>query len=81
MDTAKPHLWSEVECGQDVFVLSPRGPPRVVELEALITEVGPAVSAALRGFKRLRRFTELAHDGDAAQTHRVSVPGRKKASR
>lgn len=57
-----------------MFVLSSRGSPGVVEFETLIAEVGLAVSAALRGLQRLRRFTEAAHDGDAAQTYCVPVP-------
>lgn len=55
-------------------MLRPRRPPRVVELKALIAEVGPAVAAALGGLQALRGLAELAHDGHAAQTDRVPVP-------
>lgn len=69
------YLWSEVECGLYVLVLCPWRPPRVIELETLVTEVGPAVGAALGGLQSLRRLTELAHHGHVAQAHCVSVPG------
>lgn len=69
------HLWSEVECGLDVFVLCSWRPPRVIQLKALITEVGPAVGAAFSCLQSLRRLTELAHHRHTAQTHCVSVPG------
>lgn len=46
----------------------------MVKFEALVAEVGLAVSAALRGLQRLRRLTEATHDGHAAQAQRVSVP-------
>lgn len=68
------YLWSEVECRLDMFVLCPRRPPRVVQLEALITEIGSAVGAALSGLQSLRRLTELAHHSHTTQTHCVSVP-------
>lgn len=69
------YLWSEVECGLDVFMLRPWRPPRVVQLETLIAEISPAVGAALGGLQSMRRLTELAHHSHAAQTHCVSVPG------
>lgn len=56
-------------------MLCPRRPPWVIQLEALVAEIGPAVGAALGGLQRLRRLTELAHDGHTAQAHRVPVPG------
>lgn len=69
------YLWSEVECRLDMFMLCPWRPPRVVQLETLITEIGPAISAALSGLQSVRRLTELAHHCHTAQTHCVSVPG------
>lgn len=57
-----------------MLVLGSRGSPGVVELKTLVAEVGLAVSAALGGLQGLRRFTEAAHDGDAAKTHCVPVP-------
>ncbi len=68
------YLGSEVVCGQDVFVLGSRCAPGVVQLEALVTEVGPAVSAAFAGLQSLRRFAELTHDCHAPETHGVPVP-------
>lgn len=68
------YLGSEAVCGQDVFVLGSRCAPGVVQLEALVTEVGPAVSAAFGGLQSLRRFAELTHDCHAAETHGVPVP-------
>lgn len=67
-------LWSEVERGQDVLVLRPRCPPRVVQLETLIAEIGPAVGAALCGLQRLGRLAKLAHHSHAAQADRVPIP-------
>ena len=75
MSASLSNLWSEVECGLDVLVLGPWRPPWVIQLETLVAEIGPAVGAALRGLQSLRRFTELAHHGHAAQAHCVSVPG------
>lgn len=69
------YLWSEVESGQDMFMLCPWRTPRVIELETLIAEIGPAVGAALGGLQGLRRLTELAHHSHTAQAHCVSVPG------
>lgn len=69
------YLWSEVECRLYMFVLRPRRTPGVVQLETLVTEIGPAVGTALGGLQSLRRLTELAHHGHTAQTHCVSVPG------
>lgn len=69
------YLWSEVECRLDVLVLCPLRSPWVIELETLVAEIGPAVSAALSGLQRVRRLTELAHDSHTAQAHCVSVPG------
>ena len=69
------YLWPEVERGLDMFMLRPWRPPRVVQLETLVAEIGPAVGAALRGLQGLRGFAELTHDSHAAQTHCVSVPG------
>ncbi len=69
------YLWPEVERRLDMFVLCPWRPPRVIQLETLITEIGPAVSAAFGGLQSLRRLTELAHHSHTAQTHCVSVPG------
>lgn len=60
-----------------MFVLGSRGSPGVVEFETLVAKVGLAVSAALRGLQRLRRLTETTHDGYAAQTYCVPVPGGK----
>lgn len=68
------YLGSEAVCGQDVFVLGSWCAPGVVKFEALVTEVGPAVSAAFGGLQSLRRFTELTHDCHAAKTHCVPVP-------
>lgn len=68
------HLWPEVVGGQNVFVLSPRSPPGVVKFKTPVAEVWLAVGAALGGLQRLRGLTEAAHDGDAAQAQRVSVP-------
>lgn len=68
------NLWPEVVRWQNVFVLSSRGSPGVVEFETLVAEVGLAVSAALGGLQRLRRLTEATHDGYAAQAHCVPVP-------
>lgn len=62
----KPHLWSEVECRLDMFMLCPWRPPWVVQLETLITEIGPAVSTALSSLQSLRGLTELAHDSHTA---------------
>lgn len=39
-------LGSEAVCRQNMFVLGPRCTPGVVQLKALIAEVGPAVSTA-----------------------------------
>lgn len=69
------YFGSKVECGLDVLVLRPRRPPRVIQLEALVAEVGPAVSTAFGGLQSLRGFAELAHHSNAAQAHCVSVPG------
>lgn len=55
-------------------MLRPGCPPRVVQLETLIAEVGPAVSAALCGLQGLGRLTELAHHSHTAQTDCMSVP-------
>lgn len=57
-----------------MFVLGARSPPWVVELEALIAEVGLAVGAALGGLQRLGGLAEAADDGDAAQADGVPVP-------
>lgn len=57
-----------------MFVLSAGGSPRVVEFETLVAKVGFAVSTALSGLQRLRRFTEGTHDGHTAQTYSVPVP-------
>lgn len=57
-----------------MFVLSSRGSPGVVEFETLVTEVGLAISAALRGLQGLGRLTETTHDGYTAQTYCVPVP-------
>lgn len=69
------YLWSEVERRLDVFMLCPWRPPRVIQLETLVTEIGPAISAALCGLQSLRRLTELAHHSNTAQAHCVPVPG------
>ena len=69
------YFWSEVERRLDMFMLCPWRPPRVIQLETLITEIGPAVSAALGGLQSLRRLTKLTHHSHTAQTHCVSVPG------
>lgn len=69
------YLWSKIECWQDMLMLRPWRPPRVIQLETLVTEIGPAVSAALSGLPSLRRLTKLAHHSHTAQTHCVSVPG------
>ena len=58
-----------------MFVLGSGGSPGVVEFETLIAEVGLAVSTALRGLQRQRRFTETTHDGYAAQIYCVPIPG------
>lgn len=71
------HLGSEVECGLYMLVLGARSTPRVVELKALITETGPAVSTAFSGLHSLRGLTELTHHCHAAQTHCVPVPERQ----
>lgn len=71
---AQTHLWPEVVGGKNVFVLSPRRPPGVVEFETLVAEVGLAVGTALGRLQRLGRFTEPAQDGHAAQTYGVTVP-------
>lgn len=55
-------------------MLCPWCPPWVIQLEALIAEIGSAVSAALGGLQSLRRFTELAHHSHTAETYCVSVP-------
>lgn len=71
---APANLRSEVVGGQDVFVLGAGSPPRVVELEALVAEVGLAVGAALGGLQRLGGLAEAADDGDTAQADGVPVP-------
>lgn len=58
-----------------MFMLCPWCPPWVIQLETLIAEIGPAVSAAFGGLQSLRRFTKLTHHSHTAQTHCVSVPG------
>lgn len=58
-----------------MFVLRPRRPPRMIQLETLVAEIGPAVSTTFGGLQSVRRFAELTHHCNAAQTHRVSVPG------
>lgn len=60
-----------------MFVLSARGSPWMIEFETFIAKVGFAVSTALSGLQRLRRFTEGTHDGHAAQTYSVPVPKRE----
>lgn len=57
-----------------MFVLGTGSPPWVVELEALVAEVGLAVSTALGGLQRLGWLAEAADDGDAAQADGVPVP-------
>ena len=70
--TQKTHrqtnLGPKVVGGKNVFVLSALGSPRVVEFKTRIAEVRLAVGAALGGLQGLRRLTETARDGDAAQT-------------
>lgn len=58
-----------------MFVLRPWRPPRMIQLETLVAEIGPAVGATFAGLQSLRRFAELAHHSNVAQTHCVSVPG------
>ena len=55
-------------------MLSSGSSPGVVEFEALIAEVGFAVSTAFSGLQSLRRLTETTHDGYTAQTDSVPVP-------
>ncbi|TNN42662.1 hypothetical protein EYF80_047159 [Liparis tanakae] len=74
-------VFGTVERGRDVFVLRSRRPPRVIQLETLVAEIRPAVSAALSGLQSLRRLTELAHHGHAAQTHGVPVRLRRQSVR
>lgn len=57
-----------------MFVLGTGSPPRVVELEALVAEVGLAVSTALGGLQRLGGLAEATDDGDASQADGVPVP-------
>lgn len=57
-----------------MFMLCPRCPPWVIQLETLVAEIGPAVSAAFSCLQSLRGFTKLAHHSHVAQTHCVSVP-------
>lgn len=57
-----------------MFVLGTGSPPWVVELEALVAEVGLAVSTALGGLQRLGWLAEAAHDGNVAQADGVPVP-------
>lgn len=65
-----------------MLVLCTGSPPWVVELEALIAEVGLAVSAALGGLQGLGGLAEAADDGDAAQADGVPVPwGQTEAQR
>lgn len=59
-------------------MLRPRCPPRVVQLEALVAEIGPAVGAALCGLERLGRLTELAHHSHTAQADGVAIPVKGK---
>lgn len=47
--------------------------PRVVQFEALIAVAGLAVHAALCGLLLLRRFADVAHDGDRGASG-LSVP-------
>jgi len=61
-----------------VFVLGPGGPPRVVQLEALVAEVSLAVGTALGGLQGLGGLTEATQDGHTAQADRVSVPATKR---
>lgn len=46
----------------------------MVELEALVAEVGLAVSTALGRLQRLGWLAEAADDGNAAQADGVPVP-------
>lgn len=63
-------------------MLRPWRPPRVVQLETLVAEIGPAVGATLCGLERLGRLTELAHHSHTAQADSVSIPvGRGVARR
>lgn len=55
-------------------MLRPRRPPRVVQLETLVAEIGPAVGATLCGLQRLGRLAELAHHSHTAQADGVSIP-------
>lgn len=57
-----------------MLVLGARSPPWVVQLEALVAEVGLAVSAALSGLQGLGGLAEAAHYGNAAQADCVPVP-------
>lgn len=69
-----PYLGSETVCGQNVLVLGTRRTPGVVQLETLVTEIGPAVSAAFSGLQGLRGLAELTHHCHAAKTHCLPVP-------
>lgn len=72
------YFGSEVERRLDVFVLRPRRPPRMVQLETLVAEIGAAVGTTFGGLQSLRRFTELTHHSNTAQAHCVSVPGAER---
>lgn len=65
---------SEAVCGEDVFVLGSRCAPGMVQLKALVAEVGPAVRTAFGGLQSLRRLAELTQDRHAAKTHCMPVP-------
>lgn len=73
-DNDQAYLGSETVCGQNVFVLSARRTPGVIQLKTLITEIGPAVRAAFSGLQCLRWLAELTHHCQTAQTHCLSVP-------